>query len=58
MIQKSGPNLQLVVQPKEHDVLQQVKINLIKSHFHKLIKIKIILNVSVLLIRHIILIRT
>jgi hypothetical protein len=24
MIQKSGPNLQLVVMPKEHDVLQQV----------------------------------
>ena len=25
MIQKSGPNLQLVVMPKEHDVLQQVQ---------------------------------
>ncbi len=27
MIQKSGPNLQLVVMPKEHDVLQQVSID-------------------------------
>ena len=26
MIQKSGPNLQLMVMPKEHDVLQQVRI--------------------------------
>lgn len=26
MIQKSGPNLQLMVMPKEHDVLQQVHI--------------------------------
>ena len=58
MIQKSGPNLQLVVMPKEHDVLQQVCYSL-KKKLNQLNQLLILLGflLSVLPIRHTILTR-